>query len=240
MQRRDVLGVLGGLGPLASAAFLSTIYEAHVGRAGAEQQLPRVVLHSDPAFPDRTEALLRGDRDSLVQAATAALEALLAAGAQRLLTCCFTLHAVLPDVDERLRRSLISLPDTALAQVARLAPQRRVLLLATTGSRAASVFERSRWWPEAERRVVHPGPADQAHVHKLLYRLKAGEPPADAAGEIAELCRRHDADAWIAGCTELHLVSRHVRGGHGPLVVDPLLMIAHDLSAPAARTRVVR
>lgn len=51
---RDPLGVLGGMGPLASAEFLKTIYECSV--AGGEQRSPSVIMYSDPTFPDRTEA----------------------------------------------------------------------------------------------------------------------------------------------------------------------------------------
>src|SRR5689334_6778827 len=58
---REVWGVLGGLGPLASAEFLATIYE-HAD-ASEEQRLPAVLLFSDPAIPDRTEALLCGRED---------------------------------------------------------------------------------------------------------------------------------------------------------------------------------
>ena len=54
----DVLGVVGGLGPLVSAEFLKAIYE-HTSWT-REQDAPRVLLYSDPTFVDRTTALLSG------------------------------------------------------------------------------------------------------------------------------------------------------------------------------------
>jgi aspartate racemase len=43
------LGVLGGMGPLAEP----------------EQAASKGILYSDPSFPDRTEAILRGDTREL-------------------------------------------------------------------------------------------------------------------------------------------------------------------------------
>jgi len=42
------------MGPLASAEFLTSIYELSLGRT--EQNMPRLCLVSDPTVPDRTKA----------------------------------------------------------------------------------------------------------------------------------------------------------------------------------------
>ena len=49
-----LLGILGGMGPLASAEFLKTIYE--YGTRDLEQRSPACILYSDPTFPDRTSS----------------------------------------------------------------------------------------------------------------------------------------------------------------------------------------
>ena len=56
--RSNVLGVVGGMGPLASAEFVKTIYEYGLNRR--EQESPSVVLVSDPTFPDRTSVSWQG------------------------------------------------------------------------------------------------------------------------------------------------------------------------------------
>ena len=58
---KPVLGVLGGMGGLASAEFVKTIYELSGAESHLEQDEPALVMYSDPAFPDRTEAFLRGE-----------------------------------------------------------------------------------------------------------------------------------------------------------------------------------
>lgn len=54
-----LLGVLGGMGPLASAEFVNTVYRLNMTEP--EQQAPALVLRSDPSIPDRTAAILSGD-----------------------------------------------------------------------------------------------------------------------------------------------------------------------------------
>src|SRR4051794_23649290 len=77
----NVLGIVGGLGPLASAEFLKTIYKQSPRER--EQEAPRVLLYSDPTFLDRTEALLNGSDSQLLDQLVEALTRLRHIGASR-------------------------------------------------------------------------------------------------------------------------------------------------------------
>src|SRR5215471_16021368 len=100
----DILGVVGGMGPVASAEFLKTIYEYH--HSDVEQQSPSVIMLSDPSFPDRTDELLAGASDVLLQKLVAALTMLRQAGANRIVICCMTIHHLLPRLPHDLQRSV--------------------------------------------------------------------------------------------------------------------------------------
>src|SRR5690242_14960482 len=102
-----LLGVLGGMGPLASAEFVCTVYR--LNRTEPEQQAPGLLLHSDPSIPDRTTAILSGDTQELVVRLTTALESLVANGAHRIIIACVTAHQLLPEVPEPLRACVVSL-----------------------------------------------------------------------------------------------------------------------------------
>jgi aspartate racemase len=108
-SRRLAWGILGGLGPRASAAFLNSIYEA---ASGSEQRTPAVFLVSDPSFPDRSSAVLQGlDEEELLRRTEAALRSLVDLGAERLVMCCVTLHYLLPRISIDLRSHIVSLLD---------------------------------------------------------------------------------------------------------------------------------
>ena len=92
-REKEVLGIVGGLGPLASAEFLKTVYEYGIGEY--EQDAPIVLMYSDPTFPDRTDSFLAGESELLLAKLTAALQCLSDAGASRFVICCMTIHYLL-------------------------------------------------------------------------------------------------------------------------------------------------
>lgn len=84
-----VAGVLGGMGPLAGAAFLARL--TMLTDAATDQDHIPVALWSDPRVPDRTAARLRGGPDPLpwMQAGISRLEQ---AGAGVIAIPCNTAH----------------------------------------------------------------------------------------------------------------------------------------------------
>jgi len=217
------LGILGGMGPLASAEFLNTIYRLNI--TDPEQGAPVCVMISDPSFPDRTEAILRGDTGRLVERLTAALGDLVSLGADRIVIACVTAHHVLDQVPQILRQRVVSLIDLVIDQV--LTEPRRRLLLTTNGTRTARIFERAERWPDVAQWMERPSAEDQETLHALLYRLKRGEVAGEVVRWLEDLPARYDVEGCIFGCTELHLVYRAMEErGSAAGVLDPLTLAA--------------
>jgi aspartate racemase len=221
------LGILGGMGPLASAEFLSTVYRLNI--ADPEQDAPSCLLLSDPTFPDRTKAILAGSTEELAGRLAGALQALLDLGADRIVIACVTIHHVLPQIPERLRRRVISLLDLMVDEV--LSSPCPRLLLATIGTRTARIFESHERWSQISPWVVTPGEQDQRALHDWIYRLKAGLPEDDCLAWLKALPERYGVEGLLFGCTEFHLLHRHLLKGSGKSldVVDPLWIAARDL-----------
>lgn len=224
---RGRLGILGGMGPLASAEFLATLYRLNL--IEPEQKTPSCVVLSDPTFPDRTEAILAGSVGILARRLEQALQALLDQGADRIVIACVTIHHVLPLVPEPLRLKVVSLIDLMLDEI--LAAPCRCLLLATTGTRAARIFESHERWSQVERWVAFPDDEDQRELHKLIYRLKAGLSGEGCLSWIDTLAARYQVEAFLFGCTELHLLHRFLttRPPSAKGIIDPLWTAARDL-----------
>jgi aspartate racemase len=229
--RRPLLGILGGMGPLASAEFLHTLYRLNITEP--EQEAPPCLLLSDPSIPDRTAAILAGDTEELVARIDRALAQLAAAGAERIVIACVTAHAVLPEIPEAQRRRVIPLLDLAIDELA--AAGRPHLLLATNGTRRARIFERHPRWNEVAGFARWSDDDDQRRVHETVYRFKHAEPDEESLDWIASLPERYGVDGLVFGCTELHLLHRSLarRAAAGravPRVVDPLWIAARDLA----------
>lgn len=221
------LGILGGMGPLASAEFLGTLYR--LNPAQPEQRGLACVLVSDPSFPDRTEAILAGATEALSRRLEQVLRDLLIQGVDRIVIACVTIHHLLPRMPEPLRDRVISLLDLMVDEI--LAAPRRRLLLATTGTRSARIFESHPRWLQVEPWVVCPRSDDQQELHEWIYRLKAGASSEPCIGWIEELVERYEVQGLLFGCTELHLLRRHMaaRPPSAIDVIDPLWTAARDV-----------
>ena len=64
-----MLGVIGGMGPLASSLFYDMIIDKT--DAGCDQDNLNMIIYSDSGMPDRTGAILSGDEAKLRESMTA-------------------------------------------------------------------------------------------------------------------------------------------------------------------------
>jgi aspartate racemase len=226
---KEILGILGGMGPLASAEFLKTIYELNL--ADPEQEAPACILYSDPNFPDRTEAIANGSGALFVSRLTEALESLCRLGATRLVVACITSHHFFPQIPPRLRAKVISLVDIAIEEV--LKSRRRYLLLCTNGTRISGVFQKHDRWPLVDDYVVTPNDHDQNLIHDIIYQVKVSGMSDAVISSLNRLVHSYRVDAFIAGCTEMHLASKRLMAHEwrscNCQIIDPLLMLAKNL-----------
>lgn len=223
-----LLGIVGGMGTLASAQFVRTIYEQNP--SAVEQDAPHVVLHSDPAFPDRSQAILSDSDPGISERLTRHLQQLHDAGATRSVCCCVTLHHFLPKVPVSLRSNVISLVDLMVDAIARSGEP--TLVICTKGTRRSRILQRHPRWSEIESLVRLPTEGEQEAVHELLYRVKAK--PVDGSDLLLldELRRRHDVGVLLGACTEVHLLHTALRSqpGRAPYrIEDPLFRLAEGL-----------
>jgi aspartate racemase len=218
----EVWGIVGGMGPLASAEFVNSIYRDTAG--WTEQESPTVILFSDPTVPDRTECLLNGRQDILLQKLTSSVETLLAMGATRIIVCCLTIHPLVCQLPPALREKIVSLVDLTLGAVQRSHSQH--LLLCTTGTRKLRLFQQHRLWDETQHKVVLPDDHDQDAIHQMLYEIKNQREAITYIPFVEELMKKYEVGSYIAGCTEMHIVAKaHEQfSGHDrrEFCIDPL------------------
>jgi aspartate racemase len=110
-----IIGVLGGMGPLAGADLLARLTLATP--AARDQHHVRAVLWSDPTVPDRTEAAVAGGPSPL-PAMPAGVRVLEAAGAGCLAIPCNTAHLWAGEIASATRLRLIHIVDAAAAALA--------------------------------------------------------------------------------------------------------------------------
>lgn len=226
---QKVLGICGGMGPFASAEFLKTIYELNGTRV--EQDLPKCILYSDPSVADRTETIRTG-ATALADHLVEILEKLELLGSDKIVICCVTSHHFLSSVPLRLREKIISLIDLVVDEA--VSRKKKHLMLCSIGSRMSDVFKKHERWPEAERHIVFPSEEDQGTIHNMIYRLKTNPEDDSAIPSLEWLLEKYRLDAFISGCTEIHILTRQLmRSGRNVnrcSFIDPLWIVAADLN----------
>jgi len=199
--RTGALGVLGGMGPLATADFFSKLVEL-TPAARDEDHIP-VVLASLPDIPPRVAAILDGG-ESPLPALIDARNRLLAAGATLLAMPCNTAHHWF-DALADCSVPMLHIADAALDALRKaVAVPTPIGLVATRGTLRSGFYQ---------RRLVAAGYAPIEPDDGMLARLiepavkhvKAGAVREGGAGfqRAALALRDRGAGAAILACTEV-------------------------------------
>lgn len=203
---RKTLGVIGGLGPLATAHLLEMMVS--MTDATTDQEHMEVVVVSTPSTPDRTAYLLDQTKDDPVPSMVASGQKLTALGVHHIAIPCVTSHAFY----ERLRTA-INVPILNMVRdTARHLKEAGVSVVgiaATDGTLKAGLFQ-----TELEAlgiKSIIPTAASQGLVMSLIYDdVKAGRVPTLAKFEaVSEELRHKGAETVVLGCTELSQVKRY-------------------------------
>lgn len=222
------MGILGGLGPLASLEFLRTIYECNMS-GPCEQDYPDIILHSISSVPDRTHLLLNNEDKALEEFLIENLSALNSLQVSKIVICCFTSHTLIGRLPEDITEKILSLVDLTAREL--MARKERSLLLASLGSYRRDVFLSTQDAVRAHEYIVEPDEEDKIFIHGLIYGLKLGKDVAPVYAAVRGLLAKYGLTSFIAGCTEFHMLSRHI---HTNIIsdvsfVDPLFRIARQL-----------
>lgn len=204
VNRQKVVGVLGGMGPLATVDLYRKIIEETP--ATRDQDHLHVIIESNPAVPDRSTALLSGGEDPTPLLLSGALR-LAAAGADFIIVPCNTAHAFLPRIGPQLTIPLISMIDETAKAVATELPGSVVGILATAGTIWTRLYQDA--FERQGLSSIVPDDAGQARVTAAIAGVKAGQ-TGDAQTALvqataAELEAR-GAQSLIVACTELPLI----------------------------------
>lgn len=228
-----LVGVLGGVGPGATAYFLSRLVQRTDARC--DQDHVRTLAFNDTAIPDRT-AFLTGESSRSPVAGLVEDGLLLeACGCELLALPCNTAHSFFDELQASLhvpvvhmvRETVRTAADAGLSQLG---------VLATRGTVLADVYGREATTCGLTCR--YPSPAAQRLVSRIIYdEVKAGLPvSADALDMLASDLGDGGCDSVVLGCTELSLAFGGATQAAGLPVVDALDVLADRVIALAGRT----
>ncbi len=134
-----MIGVLGGMGPLATLDFFSKVLAA-TPAVGDADHVP-LLIQSDPRIAPRPAAILSSGPSPLPQL-LAGRDRLIAAGATALAMPCNTAHFWMADLLNGCGVPFISIVDACIGELRKLAPAGAPIgLIATRATLAAKIFD---------------------------------------------------------------------------------------------------
>ncbi len=222
-QKQKILGVIGGLGPMATAYFMELV--TSMTKAEKDQDHLQIMIYSVPAIPDRTAYILRKSTDSPMPEMVQLGQQLTQAGAQCIAIPCITAHYFWQELCGQISVPVLN----AIAGTTQCLQDRnirRVGIMATDGTIATGLLQRT--LEAAGIEVILPDAVNQQGVMDLIYRdIKAGKKPDMALfAQIRKSLFDAGAQVIILACTELSLIKKDYPIGPG--FIDAMEVLAQQ------------
>jgi aspartate racemase len=202
-----MIGVLGGMGPLATVDFFNKVLAATPAKGDADH-VP-LLIQSDPRIPPRPAAIL-GSGHSPLPALVAGRDRLISAGALALAMPCNTAHFWHADLLQGCTVPFFSIVDTSISELAQLQEPppagSRIGIIATQATLSAQIFDEP--IQRSGYTVLLPSEAEMAtHVLPSIEAVKAGQIAQGGRliEQVVDGLIKQGASAVILACTEIPL-----------------------------------
>ena len=199
------LGVIGGLGPLATACFLEMVTK--MTDASCDQEHLEMIIYSAPGIPDRTAYILGRSPDSPVKPMIEIGRKLAREQVSCIAVPCMTAHYFYRELSEGIPVPIIHGVYETGMEIQKNHIE-KVGLMATDGTIRSRIFQDQ--LENMGLEVLLPDERRQKYVMDIIYQeVKAGRPVEEEKfREVSRQLTDMGAQVILLGCTELYLVKR--------------------------------
>lgn len=207
-MKEKILGIIGGMGPEASAQLYMKIIKAT--KVKKDQEHFRIIIDSNPKIPDRTKAIL-GLGESPVPYIIETANNIKKMGADIGCIPCITSHYFYDEIVQGTDLKIINALEELNLYIHKQYPgTRRIGVLATTGTMNTRIFDKYL----KDVVIIYPDQhVQEEYVMEAIYGegtgIKSGVTkgrPVDLLKEAGEHVIEKGAEVVILGCTEIGLV----------------------------------
>ncbi len=220
------LGVIGGLGPMATAYLLELIVKMTDVKKD-QDHLP-VTLLSRPDIPDRTAYILGESDKSPLPDIIDYAKTLESLNASCIVIPCITSHYFYSEFAKSVKIPVINIVSETAAYLKSMGIK-KAGIMATSGTVKTGLFQNALKKEGVE--FVTPSEDGQKKVMHLIYdNVKAGLPvETKLFEEVTNELKEKGSECIILGCTELSLIKRDYNIGKGYLDALEVLAMASVL-----------
>jgi aspartate racemase len=231
LPEHPLVGVLGGVGPMATVYFNQMVLEETL--AASDQEHLDLLVYNHATMPDRTAYILHKSPDSPAPVMIKDAKLLERAGCHFLVLPCNTAHFFYETVQAAVDIPILHIIDCTLTDICAKMQASTIGVLATEGTVAADLYGvRGKRYGLSCR---YPDAHTQTTIQSMIYgRIKAGLPVERGfmTGLFDEM-RKNGCEAIVLGCTELSVAFRDLQlQKENPDVFDSLTsLVRHTILA---------
>ena len=221
---KNVIGILGGMGPAATADMFQKFIK--LTPAHCDQEHIPLLISSIPDIPDRTECILHGgeDPESVMEKYVHGLEN---AGATCIIIACNTAHYWFDHLKAKSHVDMLSIIDATIDEVIATGKQ-KIGLLATDATLATGLYKKR--IEEQGLTFIRPNEESQKKVMESIYLLKSGETEhsIELMSQQRDELTKQGAEVIILGCTEVPIILAKDMENQPHLYVDSTLALVRS------------
>jgi len=221
----SVIGVLGGMGPMATVDLMRKIIENT--SAYKDQDHYQMIIYNNPKIPSRVDAILDNAESPLPELIKSA-RLLEAAGASFIIIPCHTAHYWYNELIAAINIPVYNLIEITAKYVAETFDlnNNRLLIFATPATIKASLYQQQ--FNKYNYEIIVPTPEEQMVVTAAINQTKAGKlennPELATVNQIINRYNQQGVTLLLAGCTEISILLPYVTADVHKL--NPLQIIA--------------
>lgn len=219
---REMFGVIGGMGPMASQLFYKMVTEKT--RAEKDQDHISMLILSDAQMPDRTGAILSGELEAARERMLEDAQLLVQSGCRGIGVTCNTAHFFVDMIAPEIPIPFIHMIKETAREAAKSCAFHKAAILATDGTIRTELYQRAL---EAEGVIPYtPSAESQKKVMYQIYDcIKSGK-PADMKiwAEVEQELLAAGCQKALLACTELSVIRE--QEALSDFYIDPMDVLA--------------
>jgi len=220
-MKKQTLGIIGGVGPLATM-FIGEMIVRRT-KAMKDQEHLHTIIDNDTNIPDRTAFILDSTKENPVPVIVADAKKLASVGADVIAIPCNTAHTFYDEIVEGSPVPVLHMIRETAKRASDLGAE-RVGILATTGTLTSRMYQDA--LEEFGITPVVPDDVMKEKVMSIIYDyVKAGKDVSQEDWQpIEEAMLALNCDRIVLGCTELSIVNRDLK--LSDKYIDSLIVLA--------------
>lgn len=227
MKQEKIIGILGGMGSLATAYYFQQLILAQTGTT--DQDYYRIIVDNNTQIPDRTNFIINQGENPF-DALNLSVEMLNQANITHGFMPCFTAHYFYPELVKTANFEFVSVFETLADYISKHPTIKKIGVLATSGTQQVGLFEKH--LPNVT--IVYPDEFHQDMITNAIYNANHGikankidDQTITWLNQASNHLQQQGVDVLVAGCTEVSMMKNHPDITHDWL--DPMMLVVQTL-----------